>query len=296
MNYQYTSLKADSESWSLQTWQASTVIVPLDGSVQALDALPVARALAKVTDSGIRLLHIPPDSLTTREMCDKLKLTPEHLSGCILEQQTGYPATAIIQEAEKWHSGLIVMCPYTGAKAESGLGSTAYGILTNTPCAIVLVPPGRGQGPWSLRHLLLPHDGTPRSAIAIRPMADLARRSNARVTVLHVASAAARPSEEPGTFEAPRYLDQPQHEWPAWGREFLHRAWAAGQPPSEVTLQTVFCTEGIGEAIMRFASEHETDLIALAWRCRLDPQRALTIRSIIRHARCPALIYPVRGH
>ena len=42
--------------------------------------------------------------------------------------------------------------------------------------------------------------------------------------------------------------------------------------PSEVTLQTVFCTEGIGEAIMRFATEHETDLIALAWRGRLNPQ------------------------
>jgi nucleotide-binding universal stress UspA family protein len=296
VNHHHTSVKAESESWSPQTWHVSTILVPLDGSIQALDALPVARALAKVTDSTIHLLHISPDRLTTREMCDKLKLTPEHLSDCILEQRTGSPAAAIIEEAKKLNTGLIVMSPYTGAKAESGLGSTAYGILTNTPCVIILVPPGRGQGSWSLRHLLLPHDGTPRSAIAIRPMADLARRANARVTVLHVASAAARPSEEPGTFEAPRYLDQPHHEWPAWSREFLHRAWAAGQPPSEVTLQTVFCTEGIGEAILRFASEHKTDLIALAWRRRLDPERALIIRSIIRQAQCPALIYPVPGH
>ena len=165
MNYQHTSVKEESESWSPRTWQASTVIVPLDGSVQALDALPVARALAKMTDSSIHLLHISSDSLTTREMCDKLKLRPQHLSDCIVEQRTGSAVTA-----EKWHSGLIVMCPYTGAKAESGLRSTGYGILANTQCAIVLVPPGRSQGPWSHRHLLLPHDGTPRSAIAVRPM------------------------------------------------------------------------------------------------------------------------------
>jgi hypothetical protein len=24
------------------------------------------------------------------------------------------------------------------------------------------------------------------------------------------------PPEEPGTFTAPHYMDQPQHEWPAW--------------------------------------------------------------------------------
>lgn len=295
MNHQQTSVKTGSRSWP-QSGHGSTIIVPLDGSVQALDALAVARGLAKLTDSTIHLVHVSPDSLSSKEMCDKLKLTPEHLSDCILNHRIGSPATTIIQEAEKWESGLIVMCPYTGAKAESGLGSTAHAILANTPCPVVLVPAGRGQRPWSLRQLLLPHDGTPTSAIAICPMVDLARRAQAGVTVLHVATADAAPSKEPGTFAAPRYLDQPQHEWPAWSREFLHRACAPGRPPPEVTLRTVFCTESISEAIMRFASQHETDLIALAWRRQLDPQRALTIRSVIRQARCPALIYPVCGH
>ena len=44
---------------------------------------------------------------------------------------------------------------------------------------------------------------------------------------------------------------------------------------------------------MRFASQHETDLIALAWRLNLEPQHALTMRSVIRQAPCPAMIYPV---
>jgi nucleotide-binding universal stress UspA family protein len=269
--------------------------VPLDGSVHAVEALPVARGLAQLTDSTIHVVHVSPDSVPSKAMCEKLKLTFEQLSDCVLDQRTGFPATAIIQEAERWGSALIVMCPYTGAKSEGGLGSVAHTILANTPCPIVLVPPGRGQRPWSLRRLLVPHDGTPTSAVVISPMADLGRRAHADVTVLHVTTAAAAPSEEAGAFAAPRYLDQPQHEWPAWQREFLHRAGARGTLPPEVRLRTVFCTDSIGEAIMRFAFEHDMDLIALAWRRRLDPERARTMRSVIQHTRCPAMIFPIRG-
>jgi len=55
--------------------------------------------------------------------------------------------------------------------------------------------------------VLLPHDSTPTSAIAIGPVADLGRRAQADVTVLHVASAATAPPEELGTLPAPRYMD-----------------------------------------------------------------------------------------
>lgn len=293
----HTSVKTEFDSWSpAKSGHGSTIIVPLDGSVQALDALPVARGLAMLTDSTIHVVHVSPDSLPSKEMYDKLKLMPQQISDCILDQRTGSPATAIIQEAEQWSSGLIVMCPYTEGKSEGGLGSIAHAILVNTPCPIVLVPAGRGPRPWSLRYLLLPHDGTPTSAIAIRPMTDLAHRAHACVTVLHVATAAAAPSEESGTFAVPRYLDQPHHEWPAWSREFLQRACTSVKPPSQLTLRTVFCTEGIGEAIVRFASQHETDLIALGWRRHLEPLRARTLRTVILQAHCPAMIYPVSGH
>lgn len=294
---EHTSVKTEVDSWSpANSRYAATIIVPLDGSVHALDALPIARGLATLTGSTIHVVHVSSDSLGSKEMCAKLRLTPMQLSDCIVDERTGSPATAIIQEAEQWNSALIVMCPYTAAQAEGGLGRSAHAILANTPCPVVLVPPGRGQRPWSLQHLLLPHDGTPTSAIAIRPMIDLAHRAQARVTVLHVTTAAAPPSEELGTFAAPRYLDQPHHEWPAWSREFLHRACASAKPTPQLTLRTVFCTESIGEAIVRFASGNEADLIALAWRRHLEPERARTMRTVIQQAHCPAVIYPVTGH
>ncbi|HKN86063.1 MAG TPA: universal stress protein [Nitrospiraceae bacterium] len=294
---QHPSVKPESHpSGGAPAERSSTIMVPLDGSAQAVEALPVAQGLAKLFAATIHVVHIAPRRIPNEEICDTLKLTQAQLSSVIFNQPTGSPASAIVHEAKQWKSRLIVMCPHTGEeKPVGGFGSIAQEILPNTPCPIILVPPGRGQRPWSLRHVLLPHDSTPTSAIAISPVADFARHARAGVTVLHVASVATAPVEEPGTFPAPRYMDQPHHEWPAWEREFLDRARAMGKPSPEFTLHTVFCTEGIGEAIVRFASQHEPDLIALAWRLNLEPQRALTMRSIIRHAPCPVMIYPVRG-
>jgi nucleotide-binding universal stress UspA family protein len=287
---------ASQRSGVAQSERVSTIIVPVDGSAQAVNALPVAQSLAKLFAATIRIVHVSPRRLPNEEMCDRLKLTQEQLASSILEQRTGSPASAIIHEAKQWESHLIVMCPHTGAETPAGgFGNIAQDILPNTPCPIILVPPGRGQRPWSLRRVLLPHDSTPTSAIAIGPVADLAHRAQADVTVFHVASAATAPPEELGTFPAPRYMDQPHHEWPAWEREFLERARAVGKPPPDLALQTVFCTENIAEAIVRFAAQHETDLIALAWRRHLEPQRALTMRGVIRQALCPVMIYPVRG-
>lgn len=283
------------QSGVAQSERVSTIIVPVDGSARAVNALPVAQRLSKMFAATIRIVHVSPRHLPNEKMCDTLKLTPEQLSSSILEQRTGPPASAIIHEAKQWKSHLIVMCPHTGTETPAGgFGSIAQDILPKTPCPIILVPPGRGQRPWSLRHVLLPHDSTPTSAIAIGPVADLARRAQGDVTVLHVSSVATAPQEELGTFPTPRYVDQPHHEWPAWKQEFLDRARAAGKPSPDLTLQTIFCTEGIGEAVVRFAAEHETDLIALAWRLNLEPQRAQTMRSIVRQAPCPVMIYPVR--
>lgn len=100
------------------------------------------------------------------------------------------------------------------------------------------------------------------------------------MTMLHVGTAAAAPPADAGALPTPRYLDQPQHEWPAWGAEFLARARAIGKPPCDVKLRTLLCTEEIGQAIVRFASQNQTDLIVLAWRMSLDPGRARTMRMV----------------
>ena len=45
-------------------------------------------------------------------------------------------------------------------------------------------------------------------------------RGRAELLVVHVTDVRAAPAE-PGSLTTPRYVDQPQHEWPAWASEFI---------------------------------------------------------------------------
>jgi nucleotide-binding universal stress UspA family protein len=272
----------------------STILVPLDGTVCATDALPVAHGLAGLISATVHILYISSHPLPAAELCDSLHLATEDLTGAVLDQRTGLPGRMITEEAKKWESRLIVMCDHTAAGGSGEeFGVIAREILLHTPCPVVLVPRNRGQQPWSLRRLLVPHDGTPTSASALGLASELCQEAQARMTILHVATAAAPPSEDPGALNVPHYVDQPQYEWPAWGAEFLARAQAIGKTQCEVALRTVLCTDDAGEAIVRFASNEESDLIALAWRMHLEKNRAQTLRMVVRQARCPIAIYPI---
>ena len=81
-----------------------------------------------------------------------------------------------------------------------GSASVAWSRPRTAPCPVVLVPSIRGRHPWALRQLVLPHDGTPTSAAAIAPTADLASRAGAELVVLHVATPGAERPTEPGTL------------------------------------------------------------------------------------------------
>jgi nucleotide-binding universal stress UspA family protein len=97
------------------------------------------------------------------------------------------------------------------------------------------------------------------------------------------------------TFVVPRYLDQPQHESPAWSREFLERVRGLGHPADVEKIRFVLAQGEASAAILKFARRNASDLIALAWRGSLEPERAQTIRRVIRDASCPVIIFRVRA-
>jgi len=47
-------------------------------------------------------------------------------------------------------------------------------------------------------------------------------------------------------------------------------------------------------AILEFARRNGSDMIALAWRGSLEPERAQTIRRVIRNASCPVIVFRVQ--
>lgn len=271
----------------------ATVLVPLDGSTNATDALSVARGLAHLMSATVVLVHVGRETLPPDELFGRMKLSAEDVRGLVIDQCTGLLADAIVREAAARNTVLIVMCVPAqpdGPALESVLGD----VLLTAPCPVVLVPSIRIRQPWALRRLVLPHDGTPTSAAAIAPTADLASRAGADLVVLHVATPSDERPAESGAFVVPRYLDQPQHEWPAWSREFLERVRCLGYPANMEKLRLVLAHGEAGTAILEFARSNASDLVALAWRGSLEPERAQTIRRVISEASCPVIVFRVQ--
>jgi len=137
-----------------------------------------------------------------------------------------------------------------------------------------------------LRRILLPHDGTPAANAAIPAAAELARKSGAEISILHVA--APDPNRPAGSLTAPPYVDQPQHEWPAWAAEFVERL-ACVCPLERLRVRLSLAQGDPGREVLRFAAEHTADLIVLAWKGEWKGGHAATARAAIQEAPCPML-------
>jgi nucleotide-binding universal stress UspA family protein len=270
-----------------------TVLVPLDGSYGATAAIPVAQHLAGLLHATVVLLHVGDDMLAQGTLVERMSLSAGDVQGFVIEQRPGTAADVIVREAAGWHAAMIVMCPQVRTDIRSRtFGHVADAVLRAALCPVVLVPPARGRRPWSLRQVLVPHDGTPTSAATIAPAADLAVTAAAELVVLHVATPVRAQRVEPGTFGVPRYVDEPQHEWGAWTQEFVDRLRAIGRARSDIRIRLVLAEGEAGAAIVRLA--RESDLVVLGWRGMLEPGRALTMQRVIHDAACPVIIFRLR--
>jgi len=273
---------------------AKTVLVPLDGSVHATAAVPVARRLAELFDATLSVLHVSDEALASAALVDRMKLSSQDVRGLVVDQRSGAAAVSIVQAASERHAALIVMSPQTRTDARPRVfGRVAEAVLRAALCPVVFVPPTRGHRDWALHQLLLPHDGTPTSAATIGPATQLASIAAAKLVVLHVATAGTERPTEPGTLVSPRYVDQPQHEWPAWAQEFLDRLRAIGRARDGVDISLALAQGEAGSAIVDFARQNAIDLIVLGWRGALEPDRARTMQRVIREAISPVIVFRV---
>jgi len=266
----------------------ASILVPLDGSERALAALPVARVLGETERAVLRIVHVgerkPPDA----GLLERLRLAAPALDGSTVEVRTGEPAAEILLAAGEVKPRLIVMCTHTAAKPGKVLGNTATNVLRHAPCPVVLVPPGHGLSAWHLHHVLVPHDGTPTTSAALRPAAELAERASAELLVAHVTDIGAAPAEA-GSLTTPRYVDQPQHEWPAWTSEFVKRL-ACVCPLGHLHVRLVLARGNPAAEIVRLAKKQSTDLVVLVWRGKWEVPHATTLKAILHKARCPIMV------
>ena len=274
--------------------KAPTVLLPLDWTTQSRAALPVAKGLAELTSTTLHIVYAADRAFSAQELKDKLGLTDEELTGAVLATVESLPAEGIVRLADDRGSLLIVMAMHDGNPLpDIGLGSVAAEVVEMAPCPVLLVPPGRVASDWKMETVLLPQNGTPAMAAAVQPIAHLAYRAGAELLVLHVAGTEqTAPAVESGTFTVPMYMDQPQHEWPVWTEEFVDRVRSLAHLPEGFEPRFFLGQGEPGAEIVRLAEEQGADMIVLAWHESLEPERAATIKAVIRDAPCPVLILP----
>lgn len=273
---------------------AQPVIVPLDATARSVAILPVVGTVLALFQAPACVVPIGAEATSLARLKEKLPgLARLAISDC--GTPAADPAEAIIRAANERNSRGIIMALHADPAAASGLQAFNETVLREMRCPILLIPHLGLPAEWRLRQVVLPHDGSPEVGRAIRPALRLAERARATLLVLHVPQAG-QPPEEPGTLAAPRYMDQPQHEWPSWAGEFLERMAALCGKPLDVPMRMYVANGEPGPEVVRFTREHRGDLVVLPWHCSLAPDHARTLRTIMRDPPCPLVMLPAERY
>ncbi len=269
------------------------IFVPLRGLSDATALMAVARTIAELEQADIQLVyqtsrHELGHPGGPREALAQMGLTAEKLHGVILDESLEELSTETLRLAEKHAHSTIIMYAY--AEEDGDLGELPKKIMERATCPVILVrPEHRLSG--RLRHILLPYDGTPATAAVAEPAMQIAELSRAELLVLHVTGAGYTMPEEPGSITPPRYVDQPQHEWPSWFAEFMERAACWPSPPPRV--RPLLAVGDVGAEILRVAREQQPSLIILGWHGSWEGEHAQAVKKVLGAAPCPIFVLRV---
>jgi nucleotide-binding universal stress UspA family protein len=209
----------------------------------------------------------------------------------VLDVVVGDTAECLAECSRARSAAFLVLPVDRGGTDPCGLGHVAAKALRHAGSGVIIVRPGCSPRP--LARVLVPLDGTPSTAAAIAPAGDLARLLGASLDIVMVGQLE-QPTPVPvelGTMATPQYIDQPQHEWPAFSQEFLARFLRAiGHVPRGVPMRFFLRAGDPATEILRAASELDSDLIALVWHGGCEGEHGRVFRRVLRDADLPVLV------
>jgi nucleotide-binding universal stress UspA family protein len=286
-----------------------TILVPLDGSPRAEQALPHARRLARMTGAGLVLVRAAPHAPLSGAPASALRITVRDADAYLepLRQQLradGFTAAALALHADPLRAiryaartyGADLIAMTTRGRSAVGralLGSVAQDVLQHTTVPLLLVraaPAAPAPAPDRYRRILVPLDGT---ALGEAALAYLARGELGRD--LDVVLLRALPPAEPilvpglphyaidtayvaerGQERASQYL---AHAGDAYLRGWTYRTQILGEQPAG--------------AIDAVAEVQDIDLIVMATHARAGLGRLAygsVAEQVLRHAPAPVLL------
>lgn len=287
------------------------ILVALDGSPLAEQALPAAAGLARKTGARIVLLTaIAPverwtesgtpvwereeDALAHGYLDSIARPLRDNRTDVVTRVVWGRPANVICQTAEEENADLVLMTTHgrTGVRRYL-IGSVADNVLRTIDRPLLLLHAQDGApAELHVRRVLVPLDGSPLAESAIPFARKFAQATGASVILVRVVVPPAflyGPQVVPATFAV---LDDMEAEAAGYLDDIKTRFTSEG---IKVTthVETGFPTETIATAAERFAS----DVIALATHGRTGAARSLlgsVADGVVRGSGRPCLVIPAR--
>lgn len=287
----------------------NSVLVPLDGSKRAEQALEVADSFLKgkenVSLTILRALETPRLSawlpadylpISQREM-DMVKAYLAQTAAAwegrgyevrtVLAQGPG-PIQAITKECSEGRAGLVIMTSH----GESGwveffLGSNTDKVLRSCPTRVLVLKsenPEQPSGPV-FQKILIPLDGSERAELAIPQALDLAPGGRAKILLVavsvkfrgHAFEGDLKTIVEPDFKRLNEYLDK-------------HAEWLSNQG---YEVDSVVRRGEPSEEILKLAEEEKTDLILLTSRGHTGLMLwsfGSVAERILRHSDCSVMV------
>jgi nucleotide-binding universal stress UspA family protein len=286
-----------------------TVMVPLDGSPFAEQALPYATAVARRAGAALDLMRVhvvyamQPPSNSRQPYSPEVERESRVLELAYLNEAAGrvreksgvrvttglaggLTADGILARGREVSADLVVMTTHgAGPLSRAFLGSTSDELVRRSPIPLLLVrpqvvSPDLGREPV-INKVLVPVDGSSRAEQILKPAMALGRLMGAALTLLYVEAPSG--GHDRGIVEARPYLE--------------NLADHLRVPSCEVRVRVV-ADARIARAILSVAREGDHDLIALATHGRGGLKRLLlgsVADKVLRSARCPLLVLNPTG-
>jgi nucleotide-binding universal stress UspA family protein len=303
----------------------NSIMVPLDGTSFAEEALPTAIHLTRTCGARLVLARVvdrtAPSLLLTSALAGQswadtptdraadylFDVSERILRSTGVKAQTlvlrGGIASSLRKEADEMECDLIVMSTHAHGPVGRALqSSTADRLARSATCPVLLVRANGVSSDWNIHrrflHILVPLDGTAASERSLTAAVQIANLDGARLTLLHVAqpqlvaaNIAATPfaSVYMGGSAAPEDIERMSSDYLDSVATSLRAQ--MGYPSIEARL-----LHGTpGEEIIEFAEKNGVDLIAMSTRGLGGVRRVLlgsTTTRVLQHASAAVMLLP----
>lgn len=283
----------------------SEILVGLDGSSSADDALSLAERVARAAGASLRLVSAYPyDDLHARAsneaFRDDLRQDAEAILASAAATLKGVDAVteavadvsaphALHDLAERSDAALVVVgSTHRGPVGRVLPGSTGERLLHNSPCPVAVAPRGYAQGARPIATVGVGYDNSKESVTALAAACQLARRLGAELRVIDVFDATRVGT--PALMTGPAWMTmRDEHE--AVRRDELERAVA--ELPPDVDAKAVFL---VGRPAEQLASQSKAlDMMVVGSRGHW-PFAAVLLggvsHGLLRDAACPVVVLP----